>query len=359
MTTGDARLVAKAWVREKLGRFPELVGAVLAGSTRARASDLPHPAGSDVDIFIFVDARVPSDICEPHGRFAPRKLAFRGLIVEPSFHDARRIADAREVAGDMHLAPVLAEPCILLDPSGRLESLAAVVAPEFLRRRHAHRRLAQALEWASPGDPYAAVPDGPALGAACWRNAAHAFCVMRCAIAVLVAGLSPPTTRRSLVVAREILRRAGREENADALLRLLGSFALSRPEVEALASEAERAYDAAVAVRRTPVAMDWNVSPEARDLECAAVRDMIDAGQHREALFQLLLVRTVAQGIVENDGGESLRASSRDGYDRLLAALGIGDDERLRARGEEVRAFMPALRECCEAELARVAGLFD
>jgi hypothetical protein len=46
-----------------------------------------------------------------------------------------------------------------------------------------------------------------------------------------------------------------------------------------------------------------------------------------QALFQLLLVRTAAQGIIENDGGEEARASSRIGYRRLLAALGIDGDE--------------------------------
>jgi hypothetical protein len=182
---------------------------------------------------------------------------------------------------------------------------------------------------------------------------------MRCAFATLVAGLRYPTIRRSFVVAREVLRAAGREDLADALLRLLGSFALSRAEVETLAAEAERTYDVAVEVRRTPVVMDWNVSRDARELERAAVRELIDAGHHREALFQLLLVRTVAQGIIENDGGEEARASSRLGYRRLLAALGIDGDEPLQARGQALRAFMPALREGCEALLARAPGLLD
>ena len=122
ITTREARLAAEAWIREEAGRHPELVGAILAGSTRVRAPDEPHPPSSDVDLFIYVDAEVPSEILEPHGRFAPRKLAFRGVVLEPSFHEARRIADPETVLGDMHLAPVFTEPHILLDPYGRLES---------------------------------------------------------------------------------------------------------------------------------------------------------------------------------------------------------------------------------------------
>ncbi|HEY5912444.1 MAG TPA: hypothetical protein VJA21_17720 [Verrucomicrobiae bacterium] len=359
ITTREARLAAEAWIREEAGRHPELVGAILAGSTQARNPEEPHPPGSDVDLFIYVDAEVPSDILEPRGRFAPRKLAFRGVVLEPSFHEARRIADPETVLGDMHLAPVFTEPRILLDPYGRLEALAAAAKPEVLRRRHAQRRLAQALEFGPSTGAPACIQDIPGLRAPCWRNAAHAMGVMRCALATLVAGLRYPTVRRSFVVAREALRGAEREDLADELLRLLGSFTVSRAEVETLAAEAERTYDVAVEVRRTPVVMDWNVSRDVRELEHAAVRELIDAGHHREALFQLLLVRTVAQGIIENDGGEEARAAARIGYQRLLAALGIDGDEAFQARGQALQAFIPALREGCEALLARAPGLLD
>ena len=359
ITSRGARLAAEAWLHEEAAQHPESVGAILAGSTRTRGPEEPHPPSSDVDLFLFVDAEVPSEILEPHGRYAPRKLAFRGVVLEPSFHEARRIADPEAVLGDMLLAPLYNEPHILLDPHGRLAALAAAVTPAFLRRRHAQRRLAQALGPATPTAPPAAIREVPALRARCWRNAGHAFGVTRCAVATLVASLRYPTVRRSFVVAREVLCAAGREDLADELLRLLGSFALSRAEVETLAAEAERTYDIAVEVRRTPVVMDWNVSREARELERAAVRELIDAGHHREALFQLLLVRTAAQGIIENDGDEEARASSRIGYGQLLAALGIDGDEPFQARGQALRAFMPALRECCEALLDRAPGLLD
>ncbi len=359
ITTREARLAAEAWMSEEAARHPELVGAILAGSTWTRAPEEPHPPSSDVDLFIYLDADVPSEILEPHGHLAPRKLAFRGVVLEPSFHEARRIADPETVLGDMYLAPVFNEPCILLDPYNRLATLAGAVQPEFLRRRHAQRRLAQALGAATLTAPPAAIANIPALRAPCWRNAGHCFGVARCAVATLVASLRYPTIRRSFVAAREVLCAAGREDLADQLLRLLGSFSLSRAEVETLAAEAEQTYDLAVEVRRTPVVMDWNVSPDARELERAAVREVIGAGHHREALFQLLLVRTSAQGIIENDGDEEARASSRIGYRRLLGALGIDGDEAFHERALALRAFLPALRQALEALLARAPGLLD
>ena len=347
------------WLHATAPQYPELVGAVLAGSARGRDPAEPPPPSSDVDLFLYVEADVPSDIHEPRGRFAPRKLLRHGLVLEPSFHNARALADPETVLGDMHLAPLFTDPCILFDPAGRLETLAAVVTPAFLQRGHARRRLAQALETATPAEAPFAIPDLPALRAPCWRHAAFAFGVMRCALAVLVAGLRYPTVRRSFVVAREVLTAAGQDDLADELLRLLGSFRLSRPEVEALAAETVRTYDIAVAVRHTPVVMDWNISPEARALERAALRELIDTGHPREALFHLLLLRTVVQGIIENDGTASDREVARGGYRQLLSALEIDGDAALAARAQAIRAFMPTLRETCEALLARASGLHD
>lgn len=294
-------------MRENVGGLPELVGVILGGSTRTRDPSAPHPASSDLDLFIYVDAQVPSDIREPRGRYAPTKLLHRGVVLEPSFHEARSIADPEAVLGDANLAPAFTDPLIVLDPASRLAAMAAAVTPEVNRRGHAEGRLAQAVASVERHGSRPAAPDLPALRAACWRNAALVIATMRAAQVPLVAGLRYPTVRRAFVVAREVLAAAGREELADALLRLLGSASLTRGDIEELAAELAQAYDLAVEARHTPVVMDWNVSADARALERAAIRELIEAGHHREAIFQLLLVRTAVQGILENDGDEAAR----------------------------------------------------
>ena len=90
----------------------------------------------------------------------------------------------------------------------------------------------------------------------------------------------------------------------------------------------------------------------------SGVLELLD-GHHREALYQVVLLRTVVQGILENDGDEEVRAWSGAGYRRLLAALGIDGDEAFFARAEALQAFVPELREGCEELLARAPGVFD
>jgi len=358
ITTGEARRIAEAWLREEASRVPELVGAILGGSTRARDPEAPHPAASDVDVFLWVDAEVPSDIEHPRGRFAPRKFLRGGVVLEPSFHDARRIADPEAVLGNVHLGPAFADPLILLDPAGRLAAVADAVRPEYRRRRHVQRRLAQALKSVEAMGLHPCAPDLPTL-APCWRNAALAIAVMHAAVVPLVAALRSPTVRRSLVVAREVLAEAGREDLAEVLLRFAGSATLSRAEIEERVAELWPAYDAAVEARRTPVVMDWNVSREARALECAAISELVAEGHHREAAYPLLQLRTAVQGILENDGDEEVRAWSRAGYGRLLAALGIEGEEAFDARGEGLQAFVQDLRKGCEELLARNPAVLD
>jgi hypothetical protein len=358
ITTGEARGIAEAWLREEASRVPELVGAILGGSTRARDPEAPHPVASDVDVFLWVDAEVPSDIEHPRGCFAPRKLLRGGVVLEPSFHDARRIADPETVLGDVHLGAAFADPLILLDPAGRLAAVADAVRPEYRRRHHVQRRLVQALESVEAMSPHPRPPGLPML-APCWRNAALAIAVMRAAVVPMVAALRFPTVRRSLVVAREVLAEAGREDLADALLQFAGSATLSRAEIEERVAELWPAYDAAVEARRTPVVMDWNVSREARALECAAIGELVAEGHHREAALPLLQLRTAVQGILENDGDEEVRAWSRAGYGRLLAALGIEGEVAFDARGEALQAFVPDLRKGCEELLARNPAVLD
>jgi hypothetical protein len=358
MTTGEARRVAGAWLQEEAPTDVGLVGATLVGSTSRRDPGSPHPAASDVDIFLWVDAEVPSDIEHPRGRFAPRKLLRKGVVLEPSFHDARCLADVEAVLGDPLLGPAFADPLILLDPDGRLAAVAAAVRPEFRRRRHVRRRLERLLTLVEAMSAGPRAPDLPSL-APCWRNVALALAVMFAANAPLVAALRSPTVRRSLVVAREVFSAGGRDDIGDALLRLAGSAALTRTDVEDCVAELWPAYDAAVEARRTPVVMEWNVSDDARALEQAAVAELVAEGCYREAACAVLQLRTAVQGILENDGDEEVRAWSRAGYGRLLARLEIEGDDAFDARARALHAFVPELRRGCDELLAQNPGVVD
>ena len=149
----EARLLAESWVREEVKNVPEVVGAILAGSIRGGTRGAA-PRGLGRRHLHLRERRGAERHRRPRGRFAPRKLLYRGVVLEPSFHPAARIADPEVVLGDMLLAPAFTEPIIALDPSGQLLELlpprwgpssagVAMCSAAWRRRLRASRPLAR------------------------------------------------------------------------------------------------------------------------------------------------------------------------------------------------------------------------
>jgi len=261
LTTRDARLMAAEWVRAEAVHIPEFVGAVLAGSARERALGDPHPATSDLDVWIVVDAAVPDTVAEPESHFAVRKLHHRGVVIE------------RARGGDPR------QPARGIDQENR--------------RRE--------------GRPEVRVPED----------------------------------------ARGIGQALPREETE-----------LGRSDVERASAELERAYDAAVEVRRTPFGLDYNVSRDGRTLALGGVREI--AAEHpREAMGRLLFLRSLVQNVLEHDASVEARERFREGYLELLSSMGLDTDARRAARVAGIRALLPRLRAGCEEILSSTPGVLE
>ena len=360
VTTGEAWRAAADWVRAEAAPIPELVGALVAGSTRERDPGAPHPEGSDVDVWVVVDAPVPDLMHDPGHRFAARKLGHAGVILERSFKPWDALADPERVLGDPHHAPNLAAPLILADPAGRLARLAAAVAPAFPRRSHARRRVAAKLANAERFCGFAASGAAPpGFDAFVVGTALRVVAAGEAAGAVAVAALQQPSPRRAFVHAGELLARHGRSDLREELLRALGSAALGPDAVAAALDELARAWDAAVEVRRTVFGMDYELSRDARSFALGGVRELVEAGHHREAMFRLAFLRSLAQNVLEHDASPDDRARFRARYVQLLSALGLDTEERRAARIAAIRALLPALRAGCEEVLAGTPGVVD
>ncbi|HYD41722.1 MAG TPA: hypothetical protein VEB43_12920 [Anaeromyxobacter sp.] len=359
LTTGEARLVAAEWVRAGAASIPAFVGALLAGSARERAPDDPHPETSDLDVWIVVDAAVPDTVAEPEGRFAIRKLHHRGVLIERAFFPWERLSEPARVLGDVYVAPTLVAPALLADPSGRLERVAAAVGADFRRRSHVRRRVEGALALAGQFCDYAASgATAPRFDPLVSRAAGLGVSVAHAAAALAAAALLPPSNRWAFVRAGEVLRRHGRAELAEELLAALGSAGLGRAEVERAFAELERAYDAAVEVRRTPFGLDYNVAREARTPALGGIRALV-AVHPREAMDRLLFLRSLVQNVLEHDASAAVRARFREGYVALLSAMGLDTDARRAARVAAIRAIVPRLRAACGEIIAATPGVVE
>jgi hypothetical protein len=145
-TVGDAKMAARTWIQEKKVSRPDFIGAYLIGSILDKSDTDTFPETSDIDIAIVIDSAVPSHITEPGNPLSPRKLMYRGLILEPSYISWEAIKDPETVLSDRHLAAPFVEACILSDPRGEIDRVHRAVRPEFARRRWIRERCKNAAE---------------------------------------------------------------------------------------------------------------------------------------------------------------------------------------------------------------------
>jgi hypothetical protein len=339
MTVGTARDAATDWIMRHGNRLDEFRGAYLIGSTVGLADDAALPTGSDVDVMVVTAGAEPRD--------KPGKFLHRGTLLEVTYLPWDAIASVERVLGSYHLAAGLRRDTIIADPSGRLRRLQAAVSRHFaeklwVRRRceGARRRIEDGLQSIDPSAPW---PD---------QVTSWLFATGVTTHVLLVAALRNPTVRLRYLAARRVLAECGHLDLYPDLLGLLGCAAWDRElagrHLDALADT----FDTAAAVARTPFFFSSDITPAARPIAIDAGRELIRAGQHREAVFWMVATFARCHKILAADAPAGTRHALAPAFDRILADLGIASTDDLLARGGSVREFMPALWSAAEAIVA-------
>jgi hypothetical protein len=320
---------------------PWFRGAFLAGSTVGLPAGAPLPPGSDVDVVVVTARRDPPP--------KPGKLLWRGALVEVSWLPWSRLSTAEQVLGDYHLAGSFRVDTVVADPTGHLRELHARVAPRFaepawVRRRCQHVR-ARIRDGLAGIDPSAAWHD---------QVTAWLFATGRTAHLPLVAALRNPTVRLRYLAARQALADHGQAGLYPQLLELLGCARLPRARVQGHLRALARCFDAAAAVARTPFAFSGDLTAVARPVAIDASQRLVEAGDHREAVFWVVATSARCQQVLAADAGPRLRRAHAPAFRELLADLGVVATDDLLRRGEAVTRFLPRLSAAAEAILARV-----
>ncbi|HET7095074.1 MAG TPA: hypothetical protein VFI22_16400, partial [Thermomicrobiales bacterium] len=169
---------------------------------------------------------------------------------------------------------------------------------------------------------------------------------------LLVAGLRNPTVRRRYLTTRELLTGCGRLDAYAPLLDLLGCGRMTRSQVERHLDALAVAFDAAKAVVTTPFSFAGDISDLARPLAIDGSRALIDAGDHREAVFWIAATWSRCQLIWQRDAPAEVRHAFDAGYGGLLADLGIASPADLRRRRNAIGAALPWIGEVADDIIA-------
>ena len=338
MNMGAAKAIARQWLAETWEGKPGFLGAIYCGSTNWKADETEYVPPSDIDILIWIDSETRT----------LDRLYRDGVILQPALLPYSRLSRTpEEILSDFRIASHFSVPSIIADPTGHLTLLHQAIAPVYAQRQwvcarceRVGTRLDEILDtWLAPDLETDAF----------WMQVMDFYyAVFILSEIIPVADLRDPTVRKAFVLSGEILAKQGRLDLQEALFALLGCQHMGRADVEAHFAVYENAFDQASAFVHTPFFFSAEVSATARPVSVGGVRDLIDSGCHREAMFWLVFIYSIAVQVMQTDGPIAEQAAHLAQYRQQMADLGLRTKADISARVAQLKALVPTFRAVAE-----------
>ncbi len=344
--------LAKQWVDVHGSQTPGFSGAHLAGGILSLPRQAPFPPYLDIDVRLL--------LADPPAEGTPEAegwdLSYQGLILECGVAGVARYRSPEAILADPDLAGNLVVDGILADPLDLLRPLHERVARDYGRREWARTRcvpmkaavdgmLEAVARAAQPGYQATRSDEQPL-----WLLPSTALALSGL---LAVAHLERPTYRRSLALLRRALASEGRPDLHEETLRLLGYDRLDRRQVETYLAACAAAFDLAVAVKDRWVPFEFKLQAHVRPYIVDGAREMIDEGQHCEAMFWiasfLIIAHTAIQWCAPQQAGTSQAA-----VDALTADVGLANPAALHARVPRLRALAAAVTAVADVAVDRL-----
>ncbi|GHJ42633.1 hypothetical protein Sm713_82420 [Streptomyces sp. TS71-3] len=313
-------------------------GAYFSGSTVGLSEEDELPPSSDVDVVVVTASDAPP--------VKPGKFRYEGVLLEVTYQPWAEVDSVENVLASYHLAGPFRTDTVIDDPTGGLGELRTYIAPRFALRPWARRRCLDArqrietrLAALDTSAPFHEQVTG-------WLFPTGVTCHV-----LLVAALRNPTIRLRYPAARKVLTDYGHLDLYPELLDLLGCGHLPARRVQHHLRELAATFDATTQVARTPFFFSSDITAAARPIAVAGSQALIDAGDHREAVFWIIATFARCHTILATDAPR-LHESLAPAFHAALADLGISGTRDLLDRAEAVARFLPRLWLVTEEILA-------
>lgn len=336
MLVSEAKKIAQEWTQAYLPSLPRAIGALFAGSINDKPDDAEWTEGSDVDIFIYQSGETTP---------RPPKLPYRGLILEPSHHSADQLTNIEKILGDAHQAPHIARGKIISDPNGILRQTSLTVAADFPKFAWIQKRMNWALDNATSKLTSCM---NAKEGGKNWSLCSFSLGIRNIAALAAIASMRNPTFRRCLVVSRDVLTPHGYGPLHEELLNILGSHDARPALVQAQLLPMLEIFRRAVAVAKTPFFFQFELDAAAEPLFRSGCQEMIDAGDHREAMLFILFVYYFCGQAIENDGTEEDKILFQKYLQNTTGLVGGQTIADIQDRSRRALALLPKIQKACE-----------
>lgn len=323
------------WVEDDATRIPAFRGALWHGSILTLPDDAELAASSDIDIVLVID--------DPGGAPKLGKIDRDGVLLDVSFIAWEEIRSPEVVLADHSLAPTLRNPQILADPTGSVAQVQRQVGARFADRQWVERRCEAArgriilyLGSLAPSRPFPENVTSWLFGTGVTTHV------------LLVASLRNPTVRKRYLAVRDLLAQHDRLDIYEWLLSLLGCRDMTPDQASTHLDALGAAYDAAAEAMRSPFPFAGDIGPRTRPIAIGGSRELIDAGDHREAVFWIAATWARVMTVFHHDAPE-LTARYDPAFRAMLADLGVVSFDDLQRRAAEVVNSLPRLMSVAAA----------
>jgi hypothetical protein len=339
MRVNQARDAARRWVIEEASRIPGFCGAYTAGSTNWLSDDAELSIASDLDIMVV--------LADQNHAGRRHKFIYRDTLLEVSYLGTDQLQSPDQVLGDYHLAPSFRTTNILIDLSGHLAALLAIVRRDYAKRQWVCKRCANARNKVL--QHLGSIPEEAPLHD---QVIAWLFATGITTHILLVAGLRNPTVRTRYLEVREMLADYGHLDFHESLLELLGVARISRDRVGKHLVTLTDIFDRATYTIKTPFSFATDIGENARPVTIDGSLEMIERGYHREAMFWIAVTHSRCQKVILCDFPAAMTQTFRDSYRELVSDLGVPSCNDLRRRCAEVEQILPRVWQLAEAIIA-------
>lgn len=300
--------IVQEWVDLHARHLPDFAGAYLWAGITALLPGAPFPLYRDVDVVVVLPEGAQDDTVE---------VFYRGVMLEVISLDLKAHQDAEAILSNPSHGPNMATTQILADPTGILTPLHRKVAAEYGRRRWIEARCEKEKESADKHLAAMRTAYTPQER----LDSVWAFLSALSGL-LAVAQLKRPTTRRTLALLGELLDEQGRLDLHEAALTLFGSAHMSRADVQAMLDRTVVAFDRSVEVYKTPTPYGFTIRPHLRPYLAEATQEMIDEGNHREAMYWITALAGESYLVLQNDVTDEEKPEFAAQLQAMYAALG-------------------------------------
>lgn len=340
MNVRTARQAAIRWVTEHASKEEWFQGAYFSGSIIEMQEETELAEHSDVDIVVVMK------LDEPPMKLG--KFLYDGALLEVTYLSMNQLKSAKEVLISYHLAGSFRMDTIIADPTGHLSELQSEVSLHFAEKEWVLRRCGNVMQKIQSGlnsiDVNAPFYD---------LVTSWLFPTGITTHLILVAALRNPTVRKRYLAVREVLFKYGYEDIYNKLIDLLGCTELSPQRMEQHLEHLAQTFDVAAAVAKTPFMFSTDITASARPIAIDGSRELIRAGNHREAVFWIVATFSRCHKILAVDASPETLKAHLPAFEEMVADLGLRTSNDFICRAKDVSDFLPRLWEAAEDIVTR------